>query len=244
MTTPLWETGSVRAWRLALGSYDEVIAAQGVASLRDHDEWYRNELPAIIAGRRGTSVTLPELVRVTRWKMSRGKWRARNLVLVQDNEPALVLETSRNAFRELDHSTRPISTLSTLAGVGPATASAVVAAVAPARFPFFEDLVAEQVPGLGKVAYTHWATTRATRRRSVSARPGWVVTGTRRSWSAPSGHTPGARWRPAAAPDAPPASSRGTAATTHAALAAAGSAAAQLEAVLISTFIARQRPWL
>lgn len=154
MTTPLWETGSVRAWRLALGSYDEVIAAQGVASLRDHDEWYRNELPAIIAERRGTSVTLPELVRVTRWKMSRGKWRARNLVLVQDNEPALVLETSRNAFRELDHSTRPISTLSTLAGVGPATASAVVAAVAPARFPFFEDLVAEQVPGLGKVAYT------------------------------------------------------------------------------------------
>ena len=42
----------------------------------------------------------------------------------------------------------------TLAGVGPATASAVTAAVAPELYPFFDELVAAQVPGLGKVAWT------------------------------------------------------------------------------------------
>lgn len=154
MTVPLWQSSSVREWSRALNSYDEVIAAQGVASLRDHDDWYRNELPALMEARKPPYITLVELVRVTRWKMSRGRWRARNLQLVQGNDPAGVLHASRDALGALEHPTRPISILSTLAGVGPATASAVVAAVAPDRFPFFEDLVAEQIPGLGKVAYT------------------------------------------------------------------------------------------
>jgi hypothetical protein len=44
--------------------------------------------------------------------------------------------------------------LATLAGVGPATASAIVAASAPERYPFFDELVAGQIPALGKVAWT------------------------------------------------------------------------------------------
>jgi len=41
-----------------------------------------------------------------------------------------------------------------LAGVGPATGSAAVAAYAPEHYPFFDELVAQQVPALGEVKWT------------------------------------------------------------------------------------------
>jgi len=51
---------------------------------------------------------------------------------------------------------KAIGAYTTLAGVGPATASAVLALVAPDRYPFFDELVAAQVEELGPVA---WSTT-------------------------------------------------------------------------------------
>jgi hypothetical protein len=140
--------------RRALESYEDVIARQGVAKLPERDRWYREELPRAIASRASAHVTLPELVRVTEWKMARGEWRARNLVLVRGNEADAVIETSTEALEKIPHPTKPISTLATLAGVGPATASAVVAAAAPELYPFFDELVAAQLPELGKVAWT------------------------------------------------------------------------------------------
>jgi hypothetical protein len=125
-----------------------------VAKLPELDRWYREELPAAIAARNAGHVTHAELVRLTEWKMARGVWRAPNLVLVRGNIAETVVETSREALAKIPHPTAPIATLATLAGVGPATASAVTAAVAPALYPFFDELVAAQVPGLGKVAWT------------------------------------------------------------------------------------------
>jgi hypothetical protein len=152
--TDLWSSTAPEALRRALESYEEVVARQGVASLPDHDRWYRKELPRAIASRSPAYVTLPELVRLTEWKMARGVWRARNLVLVRGNEPDAVIETSTDALSKIPHPTRPIAILATLAGVGPATASAVAAASAPDVYPFFDELVAAQLPELGKVAWT------------------------------------------------------------------------------------------
>lgn len=140
--------------RRALESYESVIEAQGVSKLPERDRWYHEELPRAIRSRSTPHVTLPELVRVTEWKMARGEWRARNLVLVRGNEPDVVIEMSTEALAKIPHPTRPISTLAKLAGVGPATASAVVAAAAPDIYPFFDELVAAQLPELGKVAWT------------------------------------------------------------------------------------------
>ena len=144
----------MRQWREALGRYDEVIGAQGVARLPELDRWYRTVLPDLVRARREAHATLPELVRLTEWKMARGVWRAPNLVLVRGNAPDIVASTSAAALAAMPHATAPISTLAKLDGVGPATASALAAAVAPDRYPFFDELVAAQVPDLGKVAWT------------------------------------------------------------------------------------------
>jgi hypothetical protein len=150
----LWKSDDTAEWREALDSYETVVAAQGVASLPALDSWYRDELPELIAARRRPHVTHAELVRVTEWKMARGVWRARNLLLVRGNDPALVVATSGEALGAIPDEAAPISTLAELAGVGPATASAVAAAASPALYPFFDELVGGQVPGLGTLAFT------------------------------------------------------------------------------------------
>ena len=152
--TGLWPSTSRSEWHTALDRYDDVVEHQGVASLPGHDRWYRDELPVAIASRRTPHITHAELVRITEWKMARGVWRAPNLVRVKSNAPELVKQTSSEAIAKIPHPTAPISTLAALDGVGPATASAVAAAHAPALYPFFDELVAAQIPTLGKVAWT------------------------------------------------------------------------------------------
>lgn len=150
----LWKSGTRPEWLHALARYEDVVAQQGVAPLAALDAWYRDELPAAIAARPEPHVTHEELVRVTEWKMARGVWRGRNLALVRGNDAALVERTSAGALAAIPDPRKPIALLAELAGVGPATASAVAAAAAPSTYPFFDELVAMQVPGLGEVAFT------------------------------------------------------------------------------------------
>jgi hypothetical protein len=152
--TDLWHAAAPDTWRVALARYVDVVARQNVAALPELDAWYRDALPAALAARRLAHVTLPELVRLTEWKMARGVWRAPNLVLVRGNDPETVVRASGEALAAMPHATAPIAALARLAGVGPATASAVTAAAMPERYPFFDELVAAQVPALGKVAWT------------------------------------------------------------------------------------------
>ena len=150
----LWASTSAKDWTAALDAYAAVIEAQGVGPLAELDRWYRDDLPAAIAARDRPHVTHAELVKVTEWKMARGIWRARNLQLVKGNAAAEVERASRAALAAIPDPKAPVAELAALAGVGPATASAVVAAAAPRLYPFFDELVGAQVPGLGDVAFT------------------------------------------------------------------------------------------
>lgn len=150
----LWTANSEARWRDALRTYPVVIARQGVPRLPDLDAWYRDELPAAMAKRRPRHVTHAELVQLTEWKMARGVWRAPNLVLVKGNDVERVKETSAAALASAPHPTAPIAALTKLDGVGPATASALAAVAEPTLYPFFDELVAAQVPGLGAVKWT------------------------------------------------------------------------------------------
>jgi hypothetical protein len=148
-----------------------------VARLPELDRWYRGELPGVIASRRTPHVTLPELVRITEWKMARGVWRAPNLVRVRGNDADLVIATTTRALAAIPHPTAPITAIAALDGVGPATASGVASAAAPDRYPFFDELVAAQIPGLGKVAWTHGFYARyatALRERTATLGPDWT----------------------------------------------------------------------
>jgi hypothetical protein len=150
----LWASEDVEEWQAALDRYEEVIDQQGVAKLPELDRWYRDELPALIAARRPAHVTHAEMVRMTEWKMARGIWRPRNLALVRGNDADVVERTSTDALAKIPHPSEPIAMLAKLAGVGPATASAVTSAAAPDIYPFFDELVAAQIPGLGQVTFT------------------------------------------------------------------------------------------
>lgn len=175
--TQLWNETDARAWRRALDRYEDVVAKQGVDRLPELDRWYREELPESLRGRRRPHVTLAELVRATEWKMARGVWRAPNLVRVRGNDADLVKETSASALAEVPDPTAPIATMAKLDGVGPATASAIAAAFAPEVYPFFDELVAAQVPGLGKVDWTMPYYVRyaaALRERAASLGDGWT----------------------------------------------------------------------
>jgi hypothetical protein len=192
----LWDSDSADAWRAARDAYGEVIEAQGVAKLPELDRWYHEELPALIAQRNPPHVTRAELVRATEWKMARGVWRARNLVLVRGNAPELVEETSAAAFAKVPHASEPIAILSKLAGVGPATASAVVAAAAPDVYPFFDELVAAQIPGLGQVKFTPREYARyaeALRERAGRLGRGWTAADVERALWAHVGGKAGAK---------------------------------------------------
>ena len=153
-TADLWTSTSLADWEQALARYVDVLARQNVAKLPELDRWYRDELPHAIASRPSPHITHDELVRVTEWKMARGVWRAPNHVLVRRNPADQVVDVSTAALARIPHPTQPVFTLATLAGVGPATASAVTAAHKPAIYPFFDELVAAEIPGLGKVAWT------------------------------------------------------------------------------------------
>ena len=109
--------------------------------------------------------------------MARGVWRAPNLVLVRGNAPGEVTETSAAAFAAIPHPRAPIAALAKLRGVGPATASAGVAALAPETYPFFDELVADQVPALGTVAWTvgyYLQYADALRGRAAALGDGWT----------------------------------------------------------------------
>jgi hypothetical protein len=150
----LWHSTDSATWRRSLDTYPAVIAAQGVAKLPELDTWYREEFPLVLASRRLVHITLPELTRITEWKMHRGVWRAPNLVRVKNNPAEVVIETTVRGLSRCPHPTQPIGEIAKLDGVGPATASAVVAALMPTVYPFFDELVAAQIPDLGPVKWT------------------------------------------------------------------------------------------
>jgi hypothetical protein len=183
----LWSTSDVSIWSASLGRYGAVIAAQGVARLPERDVWYRDQLPVVLATRQPMFATLDEMVQVTEWKMARGVWRQRNLILVRSNAVATVESTSRDAFARMPDPARPIAALSALSGVGPATASALLSAANPTVYPFFDDLVADQVPDLGKVDYTPRYYARyadALRERAIALGAPWTPTLVERAlWS-------------------------------------------------------------
>ena len=124
--------------------------------LKDLDEFMNVQLPLAIRCRAPEPfITQAELSRVMRWKLMRGKFRPGLQAYVDGLTDAAVRDASRTSFQHatagrvaeaLDALSKPLK------GVGPATASAVLAAFDPS-IPFMSD-EALALLGRAKVAYS------------------------------------------------------------------------------------------
>ena len=150
----LWQHTECAPWHTAADHYVPALRVHIGEGLIELDSWYRTQLPERLAARHPPYLTHEELIQVVAWKMKRGVWRARNRALVAGNSAPLVEQVSAEAFAAIPDPRRPLVLLCELSGVGPATASAALAAHRPDLYPFFDEVVAQQIPNLGPVAWT------------------------------------------------------------------------------------------
>jgi hypothetical protein len=179
LTAPaLWSSQDPDRWRATLAAYPAVVAAQAVGDLEELDAWYRDRLPAAIAARQPPSLDAAEMEGVVRWKMKRGEWRPRNLALLRDNPPEQVRLRTERAFELVPDERAPLEEIAHLAGVGPATASAALAAYRPDLYPFLDELVGAAIPELGPPRFTlpyYLRYARALRARAAALGPPWTA---------------------------------------------------------------------
>ncbi|KAL3688503.1 hypothetical protein R1sor_014812 [Riccia sorocarpa] len=126
-------------WSEALASYEKALQSLDNPKLCSLDEWYREELPCLIRGREPPYLSQAELKILMEWKLTRGKWRPGLMKFVSALSEKDVEEASRKAFAAIPDLKRAITDLTVLKGVGPATASAVLAVYAPDVAPFMSD---------------------------------------------------------------------------------------------------------
>merc|ERR1711981_1213957 len=122
------------------------------------DKWYQNELPKKIKSRgKDAHLVHDELVQTIKWKLARGKFRPNLVNLVQMNTPRVVMQETKKAFRKLQKTNdlqSAIQALCNVKGVGPAMASAVMAAGAPHAAPFMADECLLAMPEIDSLDYT------------------------------------------------------------------------------------------
>jgi len=164
VTADFFENGTNKQFEWVLGKYQETLQAKAdgkpgkAETLIKLDKWYQNDLPKKIKSRgKEGHLTHEELVQTIKWKLARGVFRPRLKDLIQMNTPRVVMQESKKAFRAIfkrNDLEAAVGALSNLKGVGPAMASAVLAAGCPELAPFMADECLLSMEGTEGIDYT------------------------------------------------------------------------------------------
>ncbi|XP_033102570.1 uncharacterized protein LOC117105517 [Anneissia japonica] len=161
MSSTFFRNQNVDEWMRVLGLYQQVLKLKASnikkpeagKTLIELDKWYQEKLSHDIQGRKDRYLTHAELTKLMSWKLARGKFRPRLAELVQTNTPELVETSSKKAFQSLPDLKSALKHLVVLKAVGPATASAILAAGAPDQVAFMADESMLEIPGLAPLNY-------------------------------------------------------------------------------------------
>lgn len=142
-----------------LSRYDSILSLlttpRNTAPLPDLDRVRCTEIPAAVKLRDPPHITAAELQAISNCKLKRGKFRPTLPKLVAANLDADVVAITSSAFKHLREKVTTeavkegLSELCALKGVGPATASYVLAVAAPRQIPVFSDEGYAWVMGTG-----------------------------------------------------------------------------------------------
>ena len=156
--------GTSKQFEFVFGKYQEALRAKAESknskpeTILKLDKWFHNDLPKKIKSRgKDAYLTHEEIVQCMKWKLHMSIFRQKLKDLIQMNTPRVVRDLTKKSFRAIskrDDLESAINALSSLKGVGPAFASAVLAAFAPDRAPFMCEEVLLCMPDADEVDYT------------------------------------------------------------------------------------------
>lgn len=139
-----------------LGVYSAVLKAHAEKKKKKElialDKWMQNDLKKSIVSRSPPHLEKDELAKLMKWKLTRGKFRPRLTELVQTNSQETITSACAEGFGNIDKPDVAIKALSKLNGVGPATASAILAVYSPESFAFMADEAVQSLMS-GKIDY-------------------------------------------------------------------------------------------
>ncbi|KAG8674979.1 hypothetical protein FPOAC1_000954 [Fusarium poae] len=122
---------------------DEKGVKNGQKSLKDLDEYrYSEALDCFDAGKRIRPMTIDDIKTLVEWKLRHGKFRPTLMKLVSSNDPNDAQDVIKQALEIYDEKADTVATvdvLTKLRGIGPATASLLLAVHDASRVIFFAD---------------------------------------------------------------------------------------------------------
>ncbi|DAZ96182.1 TPA: hypothetical protein N0F65_012372 [Lagenidium giganteum] len=154
----LWSSASKADWDSAWDAYESTVKASDRDGLVALDNWFRTSLPTLLHERDPDAyIKKEELVKLMEWKLKKGKWRPQLMKFVTSLEAKEVENASRTALKEIQGGgdlKTAVTALCELKGIGPATASAVLAAY-DNDVPFMADEALEALASIiGPRKYT------------------------------------------------------------------------------------------
>ncbi|KAG7132344.1 hypothetical protein HYQ45_009215 [Verticillium longisporum] len=131
-----------------LASYESVLesisAAKGQKTLKELDEFRYVEAPRLFSqhGTPERPMNHDDVKVLVDWKLQHGKFRPTLMKLVTSNDSSAVSQTIQDGistFEKTSDVAKALATLAKLKGIGPATASLLLAVHRPDDVPFFSD---------------------------------------------------------------------------------------------------------